>query len=275
VEKCNIKIIIVAWSTIVKKVNLFIRVLFIASLLFAQVGGVLAAPAFQNATPVAGVVQKIVLETDPTTGVTIVIVDLLDNNQVLQSVRLNQETAIELGLVVLDGDGQPGINNLALGKSIEIDPGDALPTQHESQHPVGSALATFFADIAGVDYDSIMAVHEQGVGFGIIAQMLWLTKKLDGDLSVFQAIVQAKQTGDYSAFLLADGSTPTNWGQLRKSILEKNNNLKLIMSDRDKKNDHGNNSNNNGGNGNGNGGGNGNGNGGNNGTGGGNGNQND
>ena len=261
-----------------KKVKFTISLIFIASILFGQVGGVFAAPALQNPIPVGGMVQRIILETDSTTGVTMVIVDLLDSSQILQSLRISQETAIMLGLIVLNGDGKPGINNLALGKSIEIDPTDVIPTQQESQHPVGSALATFFSDIAGVDYESIMTVHEQGVGFGVIAQMLWLTKKLEGDLEMFQTIVYAKQTGDYSAFILADGSTPKNWGQLRKSILEQNNGLSLVMSNKDKINGNSNNNGNrnNGGNGNGNGseGGNGNGNGNNNGGGNGNGNNN-
>lgn len=263
-----------------KKVKFIISLIFIASILFGQVGGVFAAPAIQNPIPVSGMVQRIILETDSTTGVTIVIVDLLDSSQMLQSVRISQETAMVLGLVVLSGDGKPGINNLALGKSIEIDPTDVIPTQEESQHPVGSALATFFSDLAGVDYESIMTVHEQGVGFGIIAQMLWLTKKVEGDLEVFQTIVHAKQTGDYSAFILTDGSTPKNWGQLRKSILEQDNGLSLVVSNKDKKNGNSNGNGNNGGNGNGNGSGsgsgngNGNGNGNNNGGGNGNGNNN-
>lgn len=269
-----------------KKAKFFISLVMIASLFFSQVGGVLAAPVVQSSEPVIGTVQRIILETDSTTGVTTVIVDLLDGSQIFQSVRVSQETAISLGLVILNGDGKPGINSLTLGKAIEIDPGDVIPSQEESQHPVGIALATFFSDLAGVDYEAIMSVHEQGVGFGVIAQMLWLTKKLEGDLEVFETIVDAKQSGDYSAFMLEDGSTPKNWGQLRKSILENNNALSLVIPNRDKKNgnDNNNGNSNNGGNGNGNGSedgngngnrdGNGNGNGGNNGNGGGNGNGN-
>lgn len=170
------------------------NLVFVTSILFLQVGGVLAAPALQTSDPVFGMVQRIILETDSTTGVTIVIVDLVDDNQLLQSVRVSQEKAIELGFVVINGDGNPGINKLALGKAIEIDRADVLPDQEENQHPVGSALATFFSDIAGLDYESIMAAHKQGIGFGTIAQSLWLTKKLEGNLKVFEALLKAKQT---------------------------------------------------------------------------------
>ena len=36
----------------------------------------------------------------------------------------------------------------------------------------------------------------------------------------FSAILDAKETGDYSAFILDDSTTPKNWGQLRKAILD-------------------------------------------------------
>lgn len=246
--------------------------LLLALSLFAiQVGEVFAASVQENHTPVSGVIQSITLEADTVTGVTIVSLDLMDNNQAVQSVRVSLETAIAQGLVVLNGDGKPDINNSALGKPIEIDPAAVIPTQEENQHPIGSALATFFSHIDGVDYETIMAAHEQGVGFGIIAQSLWLTTKLDGDVEIFEALIHAKQTGDYSAFILEDGSSPENWGQLRKAILgnDKKKNLGVVISHPSHNgngngngNGQGNNGNNNGnGNGNGNGHGNGNGNG--------------
>ena len=216
-----------------QKANFMINLVFVASILFFQVGGVRAAPALQNSPPVTGMVESIVLETDSTTGVTIVIVDLLDGNDLLQRVRVSQETAIALGIVVINGDGKPGINNLALGRAIEIHPDDVIPTQEENQHPVGSALATFFSDITGLDYESIMTAHKQGMGFGTIAQTLWLTKKLEGTAEVFKALIEAKLTGDFSEFILEDGSTPKNWGQLKKSILDadKNGSGSVAISD--------------------------------------------
>ncbi|HEX6035974.1 MAG TPA: hypothetical protein VFY83_16165 [Anaerolineales bacterium] len=246
-----------------KNITSFSLSLLIAlSLLATQVGGVFAASIREDHVPVSGVIQSITLENDTITGVTIVSVDVVDNDQVVQPVRVNLETAIALGLVVLNGDGKPNINNAALGKPVEIDSATVIPAEEESQHPVGSALATFFSDIEGIDYETIMAAHEQGVGFGVIAQTLWLTTKLEGDAEVFEMLIHAKQTGDFSAFTLEDGTTPENWGQLKKAILskDKKNNLGVIKSD---SNSNGNgNGNNQGNNGNGNGNGN-NGNGGN------------
>jgi hypothetical protein len=58
---------------------------------------------------------------------------------------------------------------------------------------------------------------------------------LDGDSSVFSAILDAKKSGDYSAVVLPDGSTASNWGQLRKSVFTNDKNLKnlgAVMSGR-------------------------------------------
>jgi hypothetical protein len=212
--------------------KVFLSLVSAVILLSVQVGGVFATPIIPNTYPLTGVVQGITLESDTITGVTIVSVDIMDADQAVQSVRMSQETAIALGLVVLSGDGKPEINNLALGQPVEIDQAKIIPVEEENQHPVGSALATFFSDIPGIDYETIMATHEQGVGFGVLAQTLWLTTKLEGSAEVFEALIHAKQTGDYSAFILEDGSSPQNWGQLRKAILakDKKNNLGVVIS---------------------------------------------
>ena len=205
------------------------------------------------------------LEANTVTGVTLVSVDILDVDQTLQSVRVSLETAIAQGLVVLNGDGKPVINDSALGRPIEIDPSNIIPTRQENQHPIGSALATFFSEIPGIDYETIMSVHEQGVGFGVIAQTLWLTTKLEGDAQIFETLLEAKQTGNFSAFILEDGTTPENWGQLKKAILakDKKNGLGIVISDSNHSGNgntnDGDNGNNGNGSGNGNGGGNGNG----------------
>jgi hypothetical protein len=207
--------------------------LILALLLFmTQVGWVYAAPAREGAPPITGLVGSITLVADTITGVTIVNVDITDSDQALQNIRVSLETAITLGLVVLNGDGKPEINRLALGRLIEIEPSMVIPSSGETQHPIGSALATFFSEIEGVDYETIMAAHNQGVGFGVIAQMLWLTIRLEGDAEVFEELVHAKQTGDFSAFMLEDGSTPLNWGQLMKAILDKDkkNSLGIVIS---------------------------------------------
>src|SRR6266508_243956 len=138
------------------RIKLLLGIILTIILSMAQVGGAFAAPASQEATPISGTVQSITLESDPTTGVITVIVDITDSDQVVQTVRGNQETAIALGLVVLDGDGNPVINKVALGETIEIDPTTVIPDHQEPQHPVGNALATFFSDIEGIDYDTII-----------------------------------------------------------------------------------------------------------------------
>jgi len=237
------------------KAKFFLSLVLALSVLLIQVGGVFAASALENQTPVSGIVQSITLEADTITGVTIVSVDLIDSNQVLQSVRVSLDAAIAHGLVVLNGDGKPDINNSALGKPVEIDPSSVIPTQDENQHPIGSALATFFSEIDGIDYETIMTAHGQGVGFGVIAQTLWLTTKLEGNAEIFETLIHAKQTGDFSAFILDDGSSPENWGQLKKAILDKDkkNNLGVVISNSDNNGNGSGNGSGNNGNGNGNG----------------------
>jgi hypothetical protein len=228
-------------NTIMTRMKLLLGIILTIILSMAQVGGAFAAPASQEATPISGAVQSITLESDPTTGVVTVIVAVMDSNQVLQKVRVSQETANGLGLVVLDGDGNPVINELALGETIEINPTMVIPDQQESQHPVGNALATFFSGIEGIDYGMIMSAHEDGVGFGVIAQALWLTSELGGNSELFQELLDAKQHNDYSAFrdFTEDGTTPKSWGQLRKALLSKNS-LGIVMSNHDNNGNPGN-----------------------------------
>lgn len=207
----------------------------------AQVGGAFAAPVSQESPPIRGTVQSITLESDPTTGVLTVIVAVMDSDQVVRKVRLIQETALALGFVLLDGDGNPVINQRALGLAAEIDPAAAISDQDAHQHPIANALATFFSNIEGMDYDTIMSAHRDGVGFGVIAQTLWLTSELGGDSQLFQDLLYAKKHNDYSAFsdLTEDGTPPRNWGQLRKVLLEKKN-LGTVMSNHNNDGNHGN-----------------------------------
>jgi hypothetical protein len=103
-------------------------------------------------------------------------------------------------------------------------------------HPVASALAEFFADTLGLDYDEIMDYHEDGMGFGIIAQACWMSYALEGDATLFGDILTAKKSGDFSSITLPDvEETPTNWGQFKKAILgndKAQKNLGAIMSSR-------------------------------------------
>jgi hypothetical protein len=217
-----------------------------------QVGAVLAAPAAQEEF-ITGTVTELVCETDPTTSVTTFLVTVEDANGNVQTVHIDQLTAEDQGLVSIDEDGNPDCSEQALlaviGTEVNIDAAVVIPDEEETQHPVGAALSTFFSDIT--DYDTIMSAHEDGFGFGVIAQALWLTQKLEGDGDVFLAILDAKKSGDYSDFVLEDGTTPKNWGQFRKAVIDGHENLGTVVSNQGSGNGNGDGNNNGNGNGNG------------------------
>jgi len=266
--------------------RLFTSLFLVLALLATTAGTVFA----QETTPITGTVESVVLETDATTGEKTVVVSVSDEiTGTSQTVRLSLADAESLGLIITDTvTGESTVVVGVEGTPIEIDPTLVIPgeeeTSEEAQHPVGSSLSDFFSELLGVDYETIMTFHDDGVGFGVIAQALWLTNNLEGDTETFEALLEAKQSGDYSAITLADGSTPDNWGDVVKS-LKKGDNLGSVMSGKGQTseettsetttetatNGRGNGNSGNNGNGNGNGGNNGNGNG-NNGNGNGNGN---
>jgi len=229
------------------RMKLILGIVLTIILLTGQVGAGLAAPLSQDTPPIHGTVQGITLESDSATGVVTVVVNVMDPNQSMQQVRLTQETAIALGLLLLDGDGNPVINKKALVKTIEIDPATAIPEKKENEHPIANALATFFSSVEGIDYDTIMAAHENGVGFGVIAQALWLASDLGGDSQLFRDLLYAKEHNDYSAFsdFTGDGTIPKNWGQLRKALFS-NKGLGLVVSNHDNNGNPGNGNNSNG-----------------------------
>lgn len=237
-----------------KKLKFITILSIVLTLLLTQAGAVFAAPALQEGF-ITGTVTALECGTDvenPTVLVT------LDVEGVSQTVEINLEAAVLLGIIAPETECSPEALAAAIGTEVSIDPATVIPVVEVPQHPVGAALALFFTDIA--DYETIMAAHEDGAGFGVLAQALWLTMKMEGDADTFMAIVEAKKTKDFSAFVLEDGSTPQNWGQFKKAILDgdKKANLGVVMSNKEDKTNNGN-----GNNGNGNGGGNGNGNGGN------------
>jgi len=212
----------------------FTSVLFIAfTILIAQAGAVFAAPLLQEGT-IDGTITAVECISDAPAGeegLVTVVVTLLDSNGVEQIVELDQATAEELGLItVTDGVADCSEEALAaiIGMEVSID------TTEEPQHPVGAALSEYFSDIT--DYETIMAAHEDGTGFGVLAQALWLTMKMEGDSDTFLAIIAAKKSKDFSEFVLEDGSTPTNWGQFKKAVMngDKKGNLGIVMSGKDK-----------------------------------------
>jgi hypothetical protein len=213
------------------KAKLLAGVLLVA-VLFAQVGTVFAAPVAQETTPITGTVVGLAKETD-SNGVTTVLVTVQDDLGATQTYRISVETAVALGLATVDATNEVTLKDLALETepvTVTIDPAtvivDEAPAE-EPVNPVAAILASFF----GVDPSVVNQYHEDGYGFGVIAQALWIAKGLNADVTTAGLILEAKTTGDYSAFVLPDGSTPTNWGQFKKAALGKDKkNLGIIVS---------------------------------------------
>jgi hypothetical protein len=160
---------------------------------------------------------------------TILVTVLLDDQVTTQTVRLSVETALALGLVTLDPTtNEPVVDPTKVGQTVEIDPATVIPDEEpeEAVHPIAALLAAFFGEDPGI----VNTYHEDGFGFGVIAQALWMSSNLGGDTSAAGLILEAKESGDYSEFILPDGSSPTNWGQFKKAFLDKKNNLGVIVS---------------------------------------------
>ena len=229
-----------------KRSKIIFSILFATIFLATQFMVVGAAPATQETTPVSGTIQSITLETDPETDITTVVVTLTDETGEV-TVTLSIEEAIGIGLVTDNGTG-PSVDNSKIGTVYP-----EITTEEEAQHPVGSALSDFFTELLGVNYETIMTYHnEEGVGFGVIAQALWMTNTLNkaGDTeltpeqlaTMFRNILDAKKNknftelGEELGITLPDGSYPQNWGQFRKAVMsdreKAKNNLGYIMSGR-------------------------------------------
>ena len=220
--------------------KLLASLLIVLAVLFGQVGHVAAAPQVQETTPITGTVQSITTETDAS-GVTTVLVTLLDDQGATQTLRLSLEAAVTLGLVTLDPTTQePVVDETQVGQTVEIDPTTIIPeeTTEESVHPIAWLLGEFF----GLDPAVVDGYHEDGFGFGVIAQALWISRNLTGtegapgDASLAEEILIAKQNKDFEAFFEAhpeyviDGDIPSNWGQFKKALSDKKNNLGVIVS---------------------------------------------
>lgn len=218
------------------KTKLFGSVLLILVVLFAQVGIVAAAPQTQDTTPITGTIQGITTETDAN-GATTVLVTLQDAQGATQTVHLSVDTAVALGLVTLDPTTQqPVADQTKVGQTVEIDPTAVIPEEPaEEVHPIAKILGDFF----DVDPSVVNDYHEDGFGFGVISQAMWMSESLTGDASAAGLILEAKKSGDYSAFTLPDGSTPTNWGQFKKAFKnskDKHNQGVIISGHADKDN---------------------------------------
>jgi hypothetical protein len=100
-------------------------------------------------------------------------------------------------------------------------------------HPVGSALCDFFGESMGLTYDQIMGWHEDGFGFGVIAQALWMAEMEGLDPEEILAVKSGEM--DYGDLGLPEGVD--NWGRLRSYVFGKGaektvHNLGEIMSKR-------------------------------------------
>src|SRR5215216_5065421 len=202
-------------------------VLLVVTVLFAQAGTVFAAPVAQEATTttITGSITHIETQLDSNSE-TVVVVTL----EGYQPITLTAQEASDNGLydlntqelLVQDGDTV----------ELTVDPAVVIPDEEvpeEAVNPVAAILASFF----GVDPSVINQYHEDGFGFGVIAQALWIAQGLEEDNADITAglILHAKRDKDFSAFVLPDGSTPTNWGQFKNAALGKDKkNLGIIVS---------------------------------------------
>ena len=217
----------------------FITSLLLAmAVLFAQVGMVAAAPPAQDPTPLTGTIKTIVIETDAN-NVTTVLVTFEDAQAATQTIRLSLAAAAGLGLV---DETTLQVNEAQIGQPVTLDPAVVIPEEEsaENVHPIATILANFF----GEDPSVVSGYHEDGFGFGVIAQAMWISRNLTGtedevgDASLADDILQAKRDKDFETFfadheefgdVLGD-EMPTNWGQFKKLLKEKKQNLGVIVS---------------------------------------------
>jgi hypothetical protein len=207
-------------------------ILMISILVTLSGASVWAAPEGQQEEPttIIGVVEEIDFDEETNT----VLVTLVDELGETHKLSMSLEKAIELELV--DENGDPIVNigedvvEIPLSDDIEV-----IEEDEEAQHPVASALAKYFASlIPALDYDTVMGYHEDGMGFGVIAQACWMSYALEGDVTLLGDILAAKKSHDFSSIELPEGvETPKNWGQFRKVVLgseKAKKNLGAIMS---------------------------------------------
>lgn len=201
-----------------KKGTIFTSFLLVMLAIVAFSGTAAAAPKAAIPTVVTGTIDSIKVITDTETNVTTVRVKLLDSTDKLITVHVSVETALLLNLVALDPiTNLPVVNETMIAQVITIEPSQIIeddPDTIDGEHPVATLLAKYF----NIEYETVFGYHEDGFGFGVIAQTLWMANKL-GDITLADKILAAKLSGDYSAFTLPDNSTPTNWGQLRKAVM--------------------------------------------------------
>jgi len=216
------------------KTKLIATFLIALAVLFAQVGTAAAAPQAQDGTTLNSTIQNITTDVDAN-GDTVVLVTVdegLGNTQVFQ---FSLEDAVNLEFVTVNPNtNEITINEDLYGTTANFDPTLATLVEQpveETNHPISVLLAAFF----DLDASEIDGYHEDGYGFGVIAQALWMAKGEDGtDAELAGLILDAKKSGDYTEVyqaLYPDSSledAPTNWGQFKK--LTKKHNLGEVVS---------------------------------------------
>ena len=232
-----------------KRINLALTVITV--LLFLAIPSLQVFAETQVSEPPTGTIQTITPIIDPLTNMVTVRVGLRTTDGVLP-LTYSLENAVSLGLVTATADIPPVVTvvETMLGQTLVVDPSLILGAGELVTQPIAVTLGDFLSGILGVDGAALMAYHDQGMGFGEIAQAGFMALALDGDSATFSTILAAKKSGDYSAVVLPDGSTPSNWGQLRKAVFTDEKNLKnlgAVMSGRAEKennkqnqNEHGN-----------------------------------
>lgn len=203
--------------------KIFAGILISVALLAMNVGSAFAQSTTSD--KISGTVNAVEIATNSATGETVVKLDLTLEDGSAKTVTVSLETAVALGLVTVDpATNEPSVSPDAVNTVVEIDSSAVMPDSEDGEeaganHPVGALLASFFGESTGVDYDTIMQYHSEGAGFGVIAQALWMTSRMEGSADMFGLILDAKMTGDYSGITLPDGSTPANWGQFKKAVM--------------------------------------------------------
>jgi hypothetical protein len=218
------------------KAKFIAGILLVVAVLFAQVGTAFAAPS-QETTTITGTVVALAKETD-FNGVTTILVTVQDDTGAQQTYRISVDTAVSLGLATVDLlTNEVTLLDLTQGVPpiVTIDPTTVIADE-EPFNPVAAILASFF----GVSTTTINQYHEAGFGFGVIAQALWMSRDSEGitDSVLAGDILRVKQSKDYETFFLNHpeyaeqfgDNMPTNWGQFKKLLSEKKNNLGTVVS---------------------------------------------
>ena len=197
-----------------------------------------ASPA--QTTTIDGTIKSCETATDNFTGETIVVCEINLAEEGTQTVRLSVDDAVEAGLAILNEDGTVTIiaveeQEVSIDSSLLMSDPCEIPEGVKSS--VSKAMTSYFCESLGTSYYDLQTLHENGFGFGEIAQACFMALKLEGTGSLCADILYAKKSGDYSNLTLPDNITVSNWGQLRKAVVghEKNSsNLGSIVSDKAK-----------------------------------------